>query len=303
MSLHLEPETPAPVETRIVVPVERSPEAGHIVLVETAFVNELAKVEERVKALAVTDAATSQTCSDLQRRMTTAGTRLAAMKREAKAPYLAMCDAIENALRDPAARIEDAKKLLKEKQAAFLDAEAARVKKAEEDRQKEIARLKKLADDEAARIKAAADKLAEEARLNQEAEDRERARIAAENEAKRKAGLPAPMNLSLEDDEPEAPQEPPPPPAKSAAEIALEQALHAPAPVAAAPSGLAMRVTLEIKTVDVALLPDPFVTKTANLQAIRRTFCVGYAEGQPLPVCDGVVFEVKREPVSTRARI
>ena len=98
-------------------------------------------------------------------------------------------------------------------------------------------------------------------------------------------------------------EEPPPPAPKSQAQVALEAALHAPTPVAAKPQGVAMRATLKIASVDVAKLPEPFITKTANMAGIRATFCNGWKDGDALPVCPGVTFEVERSAASTRQRI
>jgi hypothetical protein len=73
----------------------------------------------------------------------------------------------------------------------------------------------------------------------------------------------------------------------------------APTPVAAKPTGLAFKCSLRIASVDVNKLPDPFVVKTANQQAIRATYVTGWRDGDPIPEVPGVVFEVERMPVST----
>ena len=356
MSLDLDdadaPEPDTRIMVRVAYPVTPS---EHLVLVETPWVNELGRVEERVRALKVVDAPSAQTAADLQRRLTTAGNQLDAARKERKAPFLAICTAIEDAARGPMARIEQAKRLLKDGLTSFAIAEAERVRREQEARQAEIRRLEVEAAAERERIRKQAEAAAEAARKAREAAEAEEARILAENEAKRAAGQAAPMTLGLEDDDELEPIPPalagivakdgllwrngkvlevgeadriavaaglvyaeravhlleehqqlalpPAPPAKTEAEVRLEQAIHAPAPVAAAPAGVAMRVTLELDVVDVDKMPAPFITKTANLVALRKTYLNGWKDGDDIPECPGVTFKIKREPISTRQRI
>jgi hypothetical protein len=274
----------------------------HIALVDASWTNALASIGERVKALKIVDATTAQMASDLQRRVTDAGKQLEKARKELKEPFLAAGRAIDAAASKPEATIARLKSDLQDGITAFTVAEAARIAKIEADRQAEIKRLQAIADAEKKRQDELAAKLAEEARINAEADAREKARAEAENEKKRLAGLPMPLDLGLDDDEPEEPVAPPPP-IKSEAQIALEAALHAPVAVAAKIAGSAMRVTLEIASVDVTQLPEPFVERIAKMQAIRSTYTVGWKEGNVLPVCPGVVFEIKRTPVSTKQRI
>ena len=51
--------------------------------------------------------------------------------------------------------------------------------------------------------------------------------------------------------------------------------------------------------VDATKVPDQFLIKTVNLNAIRALYCVGYKEGQPLPVMDGIKFAVVKTSVPT----
>ncbi len=96
--------------------------------------------------------------------------------------------------------------------------------------------------------------------------------------------------MDLGDDEPAQPT------ATQAALAALESA---PAVVAPKPAGVSMRVLLVATVTDINKLPEQYIVKTANMAAIRARFCQGFKDGDPLPVCEGVKFEVSRSPVST----
>lgn len=302
MPLDLEIADDAPPETRIVVAKPTVP--AELVLVETAWVNALTAVEGRVKELKITDATTAQMASDLQSRLTAAGVQLEKARKALKDPYLEAGRAIDRAAEGPAARVEAAKRILKDGLVAFDIAEKKRIADAEAKRQAELARLQALKDEEDRKAAAQAARLAEIARKAQEAKAAEEKRLADETAAAIAAGAPA--GLGIMDEEPEAEEPldlPPPAPVKTQTEIALEQLQHAPAVVAAKPQGVTMRVTLEIESTDLAVLPEPFVIRTANLQAIRAAYCVKWKEDQSMPACPGVKFVVKREPVSTRSRI
>ncbi len=95
------------------------------------------------------------------------------------------------------------------------------------------------------------------------------------------------------------PAEDMPPPEPSPVEQQIAALKHAPAVVAKAPSGVSFRETLEVESVDVKLLPEPFVIRTANEKGIRATFCTGWKPGAPMPECAGVKFVVKKIAVST----
>lgn len=259
-----------------------------MVLCEAPWTNALKAIEARIMVHKVIDAATQQVASDMLRRLTTAGTQLEEARKTIKEPYLAAGRAIDEAAIGPRTRIEAAKKRLQAGITAFAQAEADRVAAEERARQAEIRRLEAEAQKERDRLKAIADKAAAEAA--------EALRLA--DAAK------VPDALGIEEEEPPAPPaEPPPPAAKTDAEVRLEQAVHAPAPVAAKAVGWAMRVTLEIAHVDAEKLPAPFVQRVPLTGLIKSTYCTGWSDGQSIPECPGVVFEIKRTPVSTRQRI
>jgi len=275
---------------------------GNLPLLDGGWLAALDRIEERVLALKIVDGASAQMASDLQRRVTTAGQDLKKARAAAKEPHLAATRAIDAALAAPEERIEKAKAALGQAQVGWIEAERLRVRREQEAREAEIRRLREQAEREERERKAAAEKAAREAEAARIAKEKADAAEAEEQRKRLAAGQSVP--LTLEEDEPEPEMEEPPPPApKSEAQVALEAALHAPAPVAAKPQGVAMRATLKIASVDVAKLPEPFVTRTANMAGLRATFCNGYKDGDPLPVCAGVVFEVERSAASTRQRI
>ena len=113
---------------------------------------------------------------------------------------------------------------------------------------------------------------------------------------KAKAAAPsAPAGLDLDDDEP-APEVVVP---KTETQKAIETLQHAPVVAAPKPVGVTFRTTLEATVTNVDLLPEPFVTRTPKLAAIKATFCTGWTPERAMPECPGVRFEVKREPVAS----
>ena len=245
-----------------------------IVLCDGTFLSTLANVESRIADLKVTDAESAQAAADLQQRLTTAGRKLESARTELKAPFIAKGKEIDEAAKKPAARIEAAKKLLAMRLLDYAQEQDRKRREAEEIRQKELARLEaiRLAEERAAQAKAA-----------------ELARQAAEAAAKSKAQV---MELDFDD-------EPAPPVEKTETEKKIEAVQFAPSVVAPPPSGVAFKSSLRIKDVDVSKLPDAFVIKTANASLIRTTFCVGWKDGEPIPVCTGVTFSVDKQAVST----
>ncbi len=234
--------------------------------------------------LKITDAASAQAAADLQVRLTSAGKLLEAARVESKRPFLEIERKIDEAARGPQKRIEDAKKALQHAQIQF-DIDQRRIAaEAEAKRQAEIKRLEeKRAEEEREAQRKAAEIAAEQKR-----------RDAETQAAAAKAGAAPEIDIDFGDD-PVAP----PPPAKTDTEIALERAKFTPAPVAPKPTGVAFRTTLRAVVTDVSKLPEPFVVRSAKDTAIYATYCQGWKEGDPMPECPGVRFEVNRTAVST----
>lgn len=245
--------------------------ATPLTLIDSGFMTDLALSEAHVGSLKITDAKSAQEASRLLSSLTSAGTRLESERKKVKQPFKDICDAIDAAPKPIAFRIEQAKTVLRGKLTAHQEAEAKAAAERERIRLAEIARLQKIKDEE-------------DRKLREEAE-----RLAAEIEANRKAGQRV-------IDDPDFDMEPAP---KSETEIALERAQFSPVVAPVKPAGVAFRCTLRIKSTQISALPDHFVVKTADEVALRRTYCVPWKEGQPLPVCPGVVFEIDRTPVST----
>ncbi len=267
-----------------VIDVELVPLPSPLRLASPAFITSLREVEGQIAALKITDAASAQAAATLQQRLTKAGTTLEATRKTLKAPFKEQGDKIDAIAAGPAGRIEHAKRTLKDALTAYDDECRRIAAKAEEDRQKELARLEglRLAEEKAAKDKAdaLAREVAEAARLREE--------------AAKAANKPLPV----EEDFGEVPPAEPPP--KTETEKAIEAIQYAPAVAAPKPEGIVWRTTLIPTVTDVKALPEIFVVRTPNLQAIRSTFCTGFKSGDPLPVCAGVRFDVKREPVGSR---
>ncbi len=232
-------------------------------LATPGFMSTLAAVEAEIAGITITDTESAQAAANIQSRLTSAGTTLERQRKALKQPFADAGKAIDDAARGPQDRIEAAKTAVKAKLAAFDAAERKKAADAEAKRQDELRKLREQQEREAAEARKKAD---------------EAARIAAES---------AVPSMDLGDDEP------------TETEQKLAALEAAPAVVAPKPAGVSMRVLLVATVVDIEKLPAQFVTKTANMTAIRAKHCAGWKDGDPLPVCEGVKFEVSRTPVST----
>jgi hypothetical protein len=258
------------------------------VLGDTKFVATLAEVEGRVKALKVTDSVTAQACADLQVRLTRAGKTLNDCRLTLLRPLMDAQALINSTAKPVSTRIEASIASLKAMQTAYDDEQQRKAAKIEAERQAELARLEAI-------------RVAEENEAARKA--KEIADAAAKVESERIAKLTADQKateaeLGFVEDEP-APELPPEPVQKTETEQKIEALKYAPVVVAAKPVGVAFRVTLRIKSIDVMKLPEAFVTRTAKEAAIRQLCCVGWKEGQPIPVLQGVTFEIDKQPIST----
>lgn len=265
--------TPTP-ET---IDVELVPLPAPLRLATTGFITGLKEVEARIATLKIVDQETAQEAADLLVRLTAAGKVLEETRVRLTQPVLEQQRKINALAKAPQDRIDRAKRALQIAATAY-DNEQRRISEAAEAaRKKELLRLQliKLEEDKAARLKA--QKLAEEAEAA--------AALRAEQ------NRPAPA-IFMDFGEEEAPQ-------KTETEKAIEAVQFAPAVVAPKPAGIAFRTVLVPTVTDVKALPDLFVTRVPNIAALRATFCNGYKEGEPLPECAGVRFEIIKSPVST----
>lgn len=258
----------------LLVPLDLPP-APHV-LASTGFLSTLNQVEEQIAALKVTDAPSAQLAASLQVRLTQAGTELEKTRVQLTAPYLAAQRKIADVARGPLDRITVAKNALKFALTNYDAEQRRKAAEAEKVRQAELARLEALRQEEIRKEQA-------------EQADAQRIADAALINA-------APVNL---EDILDLTEEAPTPPPKTEVQRALEVAQHAPAVVVQRPTGVTFKTTLVASVFDVNLLPESFIEKTPKLRAIQATFCTGWVEGRAIPVCPGVRFEVKREPVSS----
>jgi hypothetical protein len=257
------------------------------VLGDTKFVATLAEVEGRVKALKVTDSVTAQACADLQVRLTRAGKTLNDCRLTLLRPLLDAQALINSTAKPVSTRIEASIASLKAMQTAYDDEQQRKAAKIEAERQAELARLEKIRLDEEA---AAARKAKEIADAAAKAEAERLAKLTADQKA-------AEAEFGFVEDE--VPEIPPETVQKTETEQKIEALKYAPVAVAAKPVGVAFRVTLRIKSIDVMKLPEVFVERKAKENAIRAAFCTGWKPDAPMPVCEGVTFEIDKQPIST----
>lgn len=250
--------------TQILVPVVPKATTAPLVLVDASALAAIAHAEQRVGALKITDIATYQGAVSLLNDLTISATKLEKTRTELKAPFLEIGKKIDACAKGAADRIETLKRKVRGEIQAHDTRQREEAARIERERQAEIARLE-----------------AEKLRQQQEAA-KKAAALAAQN---------APTDLDFADD---APPEAP----KTAIDARLEALKFAPAAPAPAVSGLSFRVRLLARVVDVAKIPDAFVTRSANEKLIRETYCVGFKEGDKLPELPGVTFEIDRQPIS-----
>ncbi len=259
-----------------VLDVEVTPLPSPLRLAQPAFLSSLKECEKQIAALKITDATSAQLAATLNARLTTAGKMLEDTRARLKAPVLEQGRKIDEAAKAPAARIAKAKQTLQQALTTYDQEQQWKARQIEEARQAELRRLEAI-------------------RLNEERERQrkadELARAAAEAEKKSKAPV-----VELDDDDDAPPPEPPP---KTEIEKQIEAVKHAPAAVVERPSGVTWRVALKHTVVNVKALPTPFVILTANDAAIRAAFTNGWKDGEPLPECEGVKFEIVRTPIAT----
>lgn len=256
------------------------PPPAPLILASTAFLSTLAEVEEQTRNLKITDANAAQLAGQLQIRLTSAGSTLEKQRQALKAPFLEIGRKIDAAAQAPSLRIEAAKNLLKRGLSAF-DTEQRRI--AAEEEQKKQAELQRL-----------------EAIRQEELRQEQERKAELEEAARKAAAVASPPVESMDFDEGEdTPPEPPPEPVKTETQVAIERLTHAPVAAPVRPTGITFKTTLVPVVVNIHQVPDSFVEKTPKLRALTATFCAGWREGDELPVCAGVRFEVKREPVST----
>jgi hypothetical protein len=267
-----------------VIPV--IPPAPHV-LGDSKFVATLAEVENQVSALRVADTATAQLAASLQVRLTRAKGTLEATRKTLIQPFLDAQRLINKTAEPVVTRIDAAISRLKASQTAYDDEQQRIAAKLERERRAELDRLEKIRLDEEAAAARKAKEIAEAA-----------AKVEADRLAKLTADQKA-NEAELGFVEDEVPELPPEPVQKTETEQKIEALKYAPVVVAAKPVGVAFRVTLRIKSIDVMKLPEVFVERKAKENAIRAAFCVGFREGQPMPVCEGCVFEVDKQPIST----
>lgn len=290
--------------------------AGPLVVADESFMAKLGDYEALISGFKIADAEQAKTLANAQTFLTKSGTSLESEREKHVKPFLAAQRQINSAVEAVQVRINLAKNTAKQKLGAWNQAQielaaAAEKKRLAEEadkeriRQAEIARLQKIADEEARVAKERADAIERE-RLAQEKlllEQQETARKAAATQDLDLDSIDAP-HLPIPGPQPLRPDyDEIFPPEKTEAQKQLDALKYAPA-VKAAPivapriQGVSFRSWVEIVSVDVNQLPESLVIKTADTKAIRAAYISGWRDGQPLPVCPGCVFTIKKEPIT-----
>jgi hypothetical protein len=258
--------------TALTVPVEAP--ALPLILADSSFVEHLDAVEKMVSEIVVTDASSQQLAATVLNGLTKDAKQIEDQRVSLAAPFLAIQRAIMDAAKPVQTRITVIKSTLNQKLLAFQQAEAERARKAEAERQAELARLEKI------RQKEEADRLAKE-------------------EADRKAAAALAAKLPAEDDNLDIPEDAPAPLPPTKVEQQIAAVRYAPAIAPARAAGIKYVVALKHEVLNAALLPREFQIISADDRKIRAMYCVGYKEGQPLPQVPGVRFVVEKNIAGT----
>ena len=137
------------------------PQASPIVLLKGDVVARIEDIAATAEVMSVTDAESAQAAADFMRRATALGKEIESARVEANAPALALQRAINAAVKEPAAKLDAAKRTLQRKVGEW-QAEQDRIR-----REAEVLRLKELARVEAEKRRAEEEqeRKEEEARL------------------------------------------------------------------------------------------------------------------------------------------
>lgn len=284
--------------TAIVIPANLP--AAPFTLVDQTFMAALAVAELKAARLKISDQASAQDAAALQAELTKAGVALEKERVALLRPFLDAQNAINAAAKTASSRIALTKGAVNAQLVSWDTAQKKLAEEAEKLRQAQIER-------EAAERQAEINRL-EKLRREELAEAERKAAelLKAQQAAAASAPPPSAAMISLDDDAPAPVEEiddAPPPAEVSDTERQLVSLRHTPysaPPLVPAPkvSGIAFRSTLKIASINVAGLPDSFVTRIANEKLLRDTYITGWKEGSPLPACPGVVFQISTTPVS-----
>lgn len=261
--------------------VEGQAPAMPCVVLEANTVEAVANLAQAATDVVVKDAESAAEAARMLSNITRLARDIENAREEAKRPFFQFGKRIDAVAKVPATTLANALNAVRAKITAY---------------QVEIDRK---AREEAERVRKEQERLAAEAaRLAREA-----ARVAEEKaraaEAARLAALPptddddmADLVADIEADDIAEQQ------AAVAAQVV--QIATKPVPAVPAPQGIYFRTTLRHTVKDVDKLPRNLVTITANDAEIRRLFCVGWKEGDPVPAIAGLEFTVDKTPIAGR---
>ena len=121
-----------------------TPPAMPMILANAGFMTTLANVEAQIATMKVTDAQSAQAAGDLQTRLTKAEKSLNEARLGLTRPIQSIIDTINSTAKGPLARIDAAKAAVKTLLIDYSMEVERQARKAEKERQAEIARLEKI---------------------------------------------------------------------------------------------------------------------------------------------------------------
>lgn len=246
-----------------------------LVLLDRGVVANVERLADAAKTVTITDAAQANVAGQFLREASGLAADIEKARKAKKAPFFDIGKQIDTAANTEITKLEAGIAALKKKLTAW---------QVEQDR---------LAAIEAERVRK------EQERLAREAAEAEKARVAAESAAKAAAASSdddddlGALGAELEVEQANAVV------AQVAAQaVAVAQAPRVIAP--AAPAGIHYRTTLKHTVTDVSKLPAALTTITPNDAEIRRLYCQGWTEGDPVPSVPGVTFTIDKQPIARR---
>lgn len=235
------------------------------------------RLADAAKMVAITDAAQYNVAAQFLREASGLSKDIEKAREEVKAPFLDMGRKIDAAAKAEIAKLTAGIGTLKAK-CTVWQAEQDRLAQIEADKQrKEQERL--------AREAAAAEKVLADAR--------EAARVAALAVPDDDEDDLGSLGADLAVEAAQAEQQ----------KVAAQAVVVAQAPrviVQAAPVGIHYRTTLRHVVSDVRKLPAALTIVSPNDAEIRRLYCQGWKEGDPVPNVPGVVFTQDKQPIVRR---
>lgn len=243
-----------------------------VVLAPSALVEKINVLGQEAGAIVIDSGNAAEIAAKLLTEVATIAKQLETTRQQVKAPFLAICNAIDAAAKKPAGTLTLAGNAVRVKLSKWQEECDRRAREEEAKRQQELQRLE--------RERLAIEKAQREAEAARQAAAAKPATVANDEFADFDA-------IAAEDSATRAHAE------KEKLAAASARLQETAAVVAPKPAGVSFTKVLKCEVVDVRRLPEHLVIVTANEAAIRVAYCIGWKEGAAVPVVPGLRFSVE----------